>query len=407
MRRYLIFLLSLWLLIGCTAQYAPPSSSSAKPSWAPAESVAPQPNESHPSPSPLEPETPSPSPPPSAPEHSPKQARVDAILSQMTAAEKVGQLFFVRCPQKNAPEDVSTYHLGGYLLFGRDFRNKTAHEVSQAILSYQSAAKIPLLIGVDEEGGSVARVSSNPDLAPDGRFPSPQELYTQGGMEAITADAAKKSTLLLQYGINVNFSPVADISTDPDDFIYPRTLGQDAQSTAEYTSSVVKTMEEAGIGSVLKHFPGYGDNLDTHTGIALDQRPMRQFQEEDFLPFQSGISAGADSVLVSHNIIACMDHTLPASLSPEVHKLLREELGFSGVILTDDLAMDAVAAYAADGSAAVLAVLAGNDMIVTTDYATQIPQVIQAVEDGQIPTELLDQSVRRILGWKYDLGLLS
>ena len=112
-------------------------------------------------------------------------------------------------------------------------------------------------------------------------------------------------------------------------------------------------------------------------------------------------------MLVSHNIVTCMDGDLPASLSPEVHRVLREELGFSGVVLTDDLAMDAVEAYAEDGSVAVLAVLAGNDMIITTDYRTQIPLVIAAVEEGTIAESAIDQAVSRVLGWKYDLGLLG
>ena len=156
-----------------------------------------------------------------------------------------------------------------------------------------------------------------------------------------------------------------------------------------------------------KHFPGYGNNADTHTGIAVDERPYEQFTQEDFLPFQAGIEAGAGAVLVSHNIVTCMDDTLPASLSPQVHRILREELGFTGVVLTDDLAMDAVEAYAQDGSVAVLAVLAGNDMIVTTDFEAQIPLVIAAVEDGTIDPSLIDEAVTRVLGWKYDLGLLS
>ena len=226
-------------------------------------------------------------------------------------------------------------------------------------------------------------------------------------MEAIIRDTIDVNSGLLGYGINVNFAPVADVSVNSEDFIYDRSFGQDAGATAEYISAAVTAMGGTGIGSVLKHFPGYGNNVDTHTGIALDQRPYTQFEEEDFLPFRSGIEAGAGSVLVSHNIVTCMDAHLPASLSPEVHRILREELGFTGVILTDDLAMDAVEAYAEDGSVAVLAVLAGNDMIVTTDFTAQIPMVIAAVEEGTIPMEIIDNAVSRVLGWKYDLGLLA
>lgn len=331
---------------------------------------------------------------------------IEELLSAMTVEEKVGQMFFVRCPDVGAAEAVSEYKLGGYILFGRDFKNKTAEQVRNDISSYQSAAGVPLLIGTDEEGGTVVRASSNPNLFPHSGL-SPQDLFAQGGMDAIIQDARQKSVTLLDLGVNVNLAPVADVSTDSNDFIYDRAFGQDAQATAEYVSNVVKTMDAQGIGSVLKHFPGYGNNVDTHTGVAIDERPYETFQTSDYLPFTAGIQAGADAVLVSHNVMTCVDDQLPASLSPAVHQELRETLGFQGVIMTDDLAMDAVAAYAGDQSPAVMAVKAGNDMIVTTDFQTQIPEVIQAVKSGEIDEEQIDQSVTRVLKWKYDLGLLG
>ena len=351
---------------------------------------------------------------PAEPEAPSWEAEARALLADMTVEEKVGQLFFVRCPEEAGAEKAAQYHLGGYILFGRDFRDSagswlTEDQVTATIAGYQAAARagtgIPLLIGVDEEGGTVVRASANPNLFPH-RCLSPQDLYAQGGMEAVLSDAAAKNATLLQLGINVNFAPVADVSTDPGDFIYDRAFGQDAQATADYVAAVVESMGETGIGTVLKHFPGYGNNVDTHTGIAVDQRPYETFLDADFLPFSAGIAAGADSVLVSHNIVTAMDGALPASLSPEVHRIAREELGFAGVLLTDDLAMDAVRSYAEDGSVAVLAVLAGNDMIVTTDFEEQIPLVIQAVEDGTIPESQIDQSVLRVLTWKHRLGLI-
>lgn len=348
---------------------------------------------------------------PEEPEPDPRQEAIDSLLSGMTLEEKVGQMFFVRCPDVQAAEKVSEYHLGGYLLFGRDFQTSTgdwltAEAFTANVAAYQAASEIPLLIGVDEEGGTVARATRNPNLF-SAKRQSPQAVYAQGGMEAVLEDTRQVNQGLLSYGINVNFAPVADVSTDSSDFIYDRSFGQDAAATADYVSQAVTEMDTVGIGSVLKHFPGYGSNTDTHTGVAIDERPWETFVNEDFLPFQAGIDAGADCVLVSHNVVTCMDDTLPASLSPEVHQVLREELGFTGVVLTDDLAMDAVEAYAEDGSVAVLAVLAGNDMIVTTDFTTQIPQVIAAVEDGTIDESRIDQAVSRVLGWKYDLGLLG
>ena len=401
-RKLLSFLLVCLLLItaGCGSNNSDPANHQDQTNNAPSQPEEPE--------APTQPEEPIV---PDEPEPDPRQEAIDALLSSMTLEEKVGQMFFVRCPDVQAAEKVSEYHLGGYLLFGRDFQTTTgdwltAEAFTANVASYQAAADIPLLIGVDEEGGTVARATRNPNLFAAKRQ-SPQTIYAQGGMEAILTDTRQVNQGLLSYGINVNFAPVADVSTNSSDFIYDRTFGQDAAATAEYISQVVAEMDTVGIGSVLKHFPGYGSNSDTHTGVAVDERPYEQFVQEDFLPFQAGIDAGADCVLVSHNIVTAMDGDLPASLSPEVHRILREELGFTGVVLTDDLAMDAVESYAEDGSVAVLAVLAGNDMIVTTDFETQIPLVIAAVEDGTIDQATIDQAVSRVLGWKYDLGLLG
>ena len=330
------------------------------------------------------------------------------LADSMTLEEKVGQLFFVRCPADNAVEDVTTYHLGGYILFGRDTKDKTANDLIQTIRRYQDAAAIPLLIGVDEEGGTVVRVSSNPHLR-SSKFQSPQKLFAGGGMDAVTADAREKDALLSALGFNVNLAPVADVSTSTADFIHDRSFGQDAGATADYVSAVTAQMSADGMGSVLKHFPGYGNNVDTHTGIAVDQRPLETFEASDFLPFRAGMDSGGDltAVLVSHNIMTCVDDTLPASLSPGVHDILREELGFDGVVMTDDLAMDAVSAYAADGAVAVMALEAGNDLVLTTDYRTQIPKVIEAVENGTLDVSVIDTACRRVLRWKQALGLLD
>ena len=344
--------------------------------------------------------------PPPPPEPTPEEKYISAQLSSMTVEEKVGQLFFVHCPAEHAAEDAATYHLGGILLFGRDFKDKSFDEIKSNIESYQAAASLPLFIGVDEEGGTVCRVSSQKQLR-SSRFRSPQKLYKTGGLDAVLAEDTERNELLNSLGINVNFAPVADISTNPNDFIYDRSLGQDAATTSAVIEAVVTQMGQQNMASVLKHFPGYGNNVDTHTGIAVDERSLESFRENDFLPFTAGIEAGAPFVLVSHNIMTAVDAELPASLSPAVHELLRTELGFHGVVLTDDLAMDAVEAYAEDGSVAVLAALAGNDMIVTADYHTQIPLVIDAVHSGIISEEQLDAAVTRILLAKITLNLIE
>ena len=401
-RRLFAALIFILLLTGCGGKTVPPPPE--EPDIPPAE--APEAPEAPPE----EPEEPE-------PPEDPEEAALLALLEDMTLEEKAGQLFFVRVPAENAVEDVMTYHLGGYLFFGRDTQNKTANELIQTIASYQAAAELPLLIGVDEEGGTVVRVSSNPHLRSK-KFSSPGKLWKQG-LDALLRETREKSILLKSLGFNVNLAPVADVSTNSGDFIYDRTTGMDAEETADYTARVTEAQSFYGLGSVLKHFPGYGNNKDTHTGVAVDERSMETFLEQDFLPFQAGIAVEETvwpsgelrrlrpAVLVSHNIVNCMDPDLPASLSPEVHRILREDLGFDGVVMTDDLAMDAVKAYAADGNVAVMSLQAGNDLVVTTDYRTQIPRVIQAVKDGALEEEAVDAACLRVLRWKLELGLLE
>lgn len=397
-KRLLCAALALLLLTGCGGMTVPPA-----PEEPPQTEAAEPPSEPEEPEAPEEPEDP----------EAAEKAALQALLEDMTLEERVGQLFFVRVPAENALEDIMTYRLGGYLLFGRDTQGKTANELIQTIWSYQGASgRIPLLIGVDEEGGTVVRVSSNPHLR-SRKFSSPRKLgEDDDALRLVASETEEKSILLKRLGFNVNLNPVVDVSKSPSDFIHDRTFGDGAEMAAAYAHRVVKVQCVYRLGSVLKHFPGYGNNKDTHTGVAVDDRPMETFLEEDFKPFQEGIATGEvyrplPAVLVSHNIVNCMDPDLPASLSPEVHRILREDLGFDGVVMTDDLAMDAVKAYAADGNVAVMSLQAGNDLVVTTDYRTQIPRVVQAVKEGTLEEGLIDEACLRVLRWKLELGLLE
>ena len=288
---------------------------------------------------------------PAEPEEEDNTAAAERYVNNLPLEAQVAQMFFARCPETDAAALAGQYDIGGYILFARDFDGQTRDSVTQTIQSYQDAAATPMLIGVDEEGGTVVRISSNPNLraAP---FRSPQSLYNEGGFTLITSDTKEKDELLASLGVNVNFAPVCDVSTNPADFINARAFGQDAAQTSEYVRTVVSQMVADGTGMVLKHFPGYGSNVDTHTGIAIDERPLDSFRESDFLPFEAGIAAGAQSILVSHNVVNCMDSELPASLSPAVHDILRTELGFDGVIMTDDLIMEAITDYTGGENAA-------------------------------------------------------
>lgn len=327
---------------------------------------------------------------------------IEDRLATMTLEEKVGQLFWARVPSDHQIEDLKSYHLSGYILFGRDFEGRSIEDIKALTKGYQAAAKIPLLIGSDEEGGTVTRISSILETP----FQSPMTLYHQGGMEAVLSDTKQKAELLKSVGINAGLFPVADLARDQSAFIYDRTIGQDAQTTASYVQQVVEELKKSKVGSTLKHFPGYGDNGDSHTAIIQDNRSLDELRQADFLPFQAGIDAGADSVLVSHNILSKID-TVPSSISPKITDLLRNELHFKGVIMTDDFDMAGIADFVSQDEAAFQVIVAGNDLILGSSYQTQIPYLLKKISSGELTEGRIDESVRRILTWKYDLGLLG
>lgn len=332
--------------------------------------------------------------------------QAEALLQSMTLNEKIGQLFLVRFHDDGAMEEIKNDHPGGYILFGKDFANETKGSILEKLQRLQNASKLGLILAVDEEGGSVVRVSAYPEFRAD-RFASPRTIYDSGQLPAILTDSAEKSALLKSIGLNMNLAPVADISIDPMAFMYDRSLGQDAQTTAAYVSQLIRAMNDDGMISVMKHFPGYGDNADTHTGIAVDERSYETFQTADFLPFISGIQADAPCILVSHTIVTSMDPNHPASLSKQVHNILRENLHFSGIIMTDDLNMDAVKTYVDNGEAAVQAILAGNDMIITSDFQANKKEILNAVNEGRISEAQIDQAVKRLLAWKYSYHIIE
>ncbi len=326
------------------------------------------------------------------------------ILEGMTLEEKVGQLFLARCRKETGTENVSAYHPGGYVLFGRDFDDQTPETFRRQLEAYQSAAAVPMLMAVDEEGGTVCRVSSHAAFRAE-KFPSPREAYAMGGMAVALSVEWEKAYLLNGLGLNVNLAPVCDISQTPGAFMYDRSLGEDPETTAEFVTGALERMAENGVGGVMKHFPGYGDNADTHTGSAVDERSLETLENRDLIPFQAGIDSGLGAVLVSHNIVTALDGERPASLSPAVMAYLRQDMGFSGVILTDDLSMGALEGYTPE-EAAVLALQAGATMLCSTDFDTQIPAVLEALQNGRLSETAVDDAVYKILAWKQSLGLI-
>lgn len=336
----------------------------------------------------------------------PQPLDIEGRLRAMSLHEKAEQMMISSAADEATAAAAIRRGAGAMCLFAGAFSGKSAAAVQAMTARLQAAAKTPVLIAVDEEGGPVNRVSLNPQLraAP---FRNSRVIYEEGGWDALRGDTAEKADLLLSLGVNVNLGPVCDVPVDPSNYIYSRTFGLNPHETADYADVVVSEMRAHRLGSVLKHFPGYGGSIDTHQFMAYDTRDYSAFTESDFLPFLAGIRAGADAVMVSHNIVNCMDSEHPASLSPEVHRILREELGFTGVIMTDDLGMNAINLYTGGQNAAVAAVLAGNDFVMFADDTASADAIVAAVESGLISEEQINESVLRILRWKQSLGLIE
>ena len=324
-------------------------------------------------------------------------------LKNMSIDQKIGQLLLVRYPEEEQKDVLKKYQFGGYLFFAKDFRNKTKDEVISMINDLQSASKIPILTAVDEEGGIVVRVSSNPNLRSE-RFLSSQKLYELGGFDKIKEDTIEKSNLLRELGLNLNLAPVVDVSTNKDDYMYERSIGQNSDITAEYAKTVISASKGSGVSYTLKHFPGYGNNIDTHTASSIDNRSLDDIEKNDLPPFKAGIEAKAEAILVSHNIVDSIDNKNPASISQKVHKLLRKNLNFSGIVITDDLEMGATKDIE---DKSVKAILAGNDLLIVTDYLESINEIKNAINNKIITENDLDKKVLKILEWKYYKKLLS
>lgn len=332
------------------------------------------------------------------------EQRAAEILSGMTAAEKAGQVILARYPGENALSEAQKYNLGGYMMFGVDFRGSTPEEITAEIAEIQSASKLRMLFAADEEGGTVVRISKYPQYRAE-PFPAQAEVLSQG-LDAVSSEAQEISGLMSSMGLNMNLAPVCDLPRSETDFIYDRAFSTDPQQTSRAVDTAVESYGQSGLICALKHFPGYGNNLDTHTGISIDERPLSEITELDLEPFRAGISAGAPVVMVSHNIVNCIDDSLPGSLSGKMYAFLREQ-GFTGAAMTDDLSMDAVGEYCGENAAAVTALKAGADILCCTDYASAAEALTAAVESGEIPEERIDEAVTRVLLLKLAYGIIE
>ena len=339
--------------------------------------------------------------------------KAEQKLETLTIEEKIAQLFVIGNSANTDYTELQKYQFGGYLFFKEFFNEKTEKQVKNKIEQYQKASKIPLLMAVDEEGGIVVRISNNKNLSAT-PFKASSQIYNNGGFEAIKQDTINKSNFLNNLGINLNFAPVVDIANNPKDYMYSRSLQQDKDKTAIFAKTVIEASKGLGVSYTLKHFPGYGNNADTHIGSSIDKRTFEDIYNNDLEPFRAGIEAGAECVMVSHNIVTSIDDKNQASISSKVHTLLRDELNFKGIIITDALNMGAIRDENTIEDAIAKAITAGNDMIIlsidknTTDkdgskitYQRVINAVKNALNNKEIKQEIIDEAVTRILAWKY------
>lgn len=335
--------------------------------------------------------------------------RVRKMVDEMTLSEKIAQMMIVRFPSSDAAGLQKKYQFGGYILFGRDFKKNSKSGLKKKLRKCQKVSEKKMLIAVDEEGGTVVRASLYKKFR-GSKFRSPRAVYRAGGYRGVTTDTRKKDAFLKDLHINCNFAPVADVAYKKSNFMYSRSFSTKAGKTKKFVKRTVKQMGKDRVVSTLKHFPGYGGNGDTHGRIIRDKRSLKTFKKRDLKPFAAGMKAGADMVMLSHTIVYAFDKKRPASLSKKVHKYIRNEMNYDGVLITDGLGMKGVTDFVKgdQGEAAVRAVQAGNDMLcVTGDYKTVYRALKKAVRSGRISEKQIDQSVTRILTMKVRRGIIK
>ena len=322
------------------------------------------------------------------------------ILKSMSPNEKIAQMFFLRYNYQKVVEQINTKNnFGGYVLFSEDFVNHDKNSIKKELEKIQNALKIKLGLSVDEEGGKVVRISKYSKFRNE-QFKSSQEYYKEGGIPKILEIEKEKRNLIKDLNLNINLAPVADYSSNSSSYIYNRTLGQSLSETEKYIGEVVKAANNDNFITCLKHFPGYGSNEDTHGKLVYDKREKSEFEETDFKPFIAGIKENVPMIMVSHNIIEKIDSKYPSSISAKIHKILREELNYTGIIITDDISMGAITQFVNQQSIGTIAILSGVDIIISSNQTQNYEEVVNDYENNLIDDEQIDNAVTRILAWK-------
>lgn len=396
MKRLLCLLLAALLLSGCAPQDTPETTA------APTETSA---------------ATEAPTETTEVPETTEPPSFLDTLLESMTLREKVGQLFIV------APESLSggaavtefteqiahaleEYPVGGIILFGDNIQ--TPDQLTALTSAFGSAGSIPLFLAIDEEGGLVARLANKAafDLP---RYKSAASVGSSGDSVDALAMGKVIGSYLRTYGFNLDFAPVADVNTNPNNpIIGTRAFSPDPKTATTMASAFADGLNRRGVIAVYKHFPGHGDtNQDSHRTLAVSYKTELQMRQCEWLPFLEADSA--DMVMVGH--IAAPEltgDTTPATLSRRiVTEILKDDLGFDGLVITDSLSMAAITESYTPGEAALAALNAGCDiLLMPEDLEEAFDAVLAAVESGAYPAEQLNATVRRILKFKQLHGLL-
>jgi beta-N-acetylhexosaminidase len=333
----------------------------------------------------------------------------EKIVNTMTLEEKVGQLFWVGLHYEKYNQELSSMYPGGYITFAYNYENYTEEQVLSYMYDIRNKTKIPLVFGVDEEGGTVCRVSL---YFRKEKFPSPQDLYNQGNIDLINSIEKEKRALLRKFLLNVNFAPVADVALNKNSFIYKRTLGRGYEETANYIRIVTNIAVKDLFGQTLKHFPGYGDNKDTHSEICYDNRTREDFEQHDLITFKAGIEAKVPLIMVSHNVLTNFEginNTYPSSINKDVYNYLRNNLNFSGLAVTDSLTMKGVRNFCEENNitCSTTAIKAGVDIILTQDFEGDYYGLLQAVKNKEIDMDIINKANKRVLAFKLAYKIIE
>ena len=344
-----------------------------------------------------------------------KPSLVDETLVGMTLHEKVCQMMFVT-PEELTGEDgvtvagdatrqaLENYPVGGIVYFAKNLESQD--QVKEMIDNSQKYSSIGLFVATDEEGGVVNRLMDTVGTTYIGSM----YYYKDDGDETAYENAYTIANDMSALGFNLDFAPVADVWSNPDNTVIgERAYSDDYAQAAELVGNAVKGFNDGGVMCTLKHFPGHGDTAeDSHYSSAYVRRTKEEIMADEMQPFRSGIEAGAEFVMVGHLIVPDIDE-VPATLSYKIATgILRDELKFEGVAITDSFEMESIADNYSVDDAVVMSVKAGMDMILQPkDMVSAVNSIEQAVADGELSEDRIDESVRRILTLKESRGLLK